>query len=106
MALKMYILVKASLPSHKAVSIAHAVLIAHRVFSIQVSCAPVYLDWLDNSFRKVVCEVSDADFERFKQYEHHIVSTESAFDGGETCLAFCPREEWPKAFKFLSMSKY
>ena len=106
MALKMYILVKASLPSHKAVSIAHAVLIAHRVFPMCVGCAATYDKWLNESFRKVVCEVSDADFERFKEFEDKIVATESAFDGGETCMVFCPREEWPKAFKFLSMSKY
>lgn len=104
--LKMYILVKSSLPSHKMVSVAHAVLIAHRVFRNSVGCSTHYDEWFNKSFRKVVCEVSDADFEKFKQFEHYIVSTESAFDNKEMCLVFCPRPEWPKAFKFLSMSKY
>jgi hypothetical protein len=104
--LKMYILVKASLPSHKMVSIAHAVLIAHKVFNIMPSVAKEYDDWLNNSFRKVVCEVNDEDFERFKQFEHRIIATESAFENAETCMVFCPRKEWPKAFQFLSMSKY
>jgi hypothetical protein len=111
--LKMYILVKSSLLSHKAVSIAHAVLIAHKTFSFNPcesewmdNSQVVYNDWYKNSFRKVVCEVSDETFEAFKQYEDRIVATESAFENAETCMVFCPREEWPKAFKFLSMSRY
>lgn len=103
--LKMYILVKASLPSHKAVSVAHAVLIAHKAFYWRPN-AGTYQRWLNDSFRKVVCEVSDEDFERFKQFDDKVIATESMFDNAETCMVFCPREEWPKAFKFLSMSKY
>lgn len=106
--LKMYILVKQSLPSHKMVAVAHGVLMAHLKFNTNDSYenSLVYNNWLENSFRKVVCEVSDADFERFKQFENKVIVTESGLDNQEVAMVYCPRPEWPKEFKFLSMSKY
>jgi hypothetical protein len=105
--LKMYILVKASLPSHKMIVVAHGVLMAHKAFShLMFENTKTYHEWLEKSFRKVVCEVSDGDFERFKQFDDKVIVTESGLDNMEVGMVFCPRQEWPKAFKFLSMSKY
>ena len=100
---RMYILVKDSLPSHKGIAIAHGVLMAHLKFN---NFDLAYNDWMKNSFRKVVCEVSDTDFERFKEFPDKVIVTESGLDNMEVGMVFCPRAEWPKPFKYLSMSKY
>jgi hypothetical protein len=47
--------------------------------------------------------VSDAEFERAKAVEKHVCITESALDGAEVALAFCPRAEWPKMFRFFRL---
>jgi len=52
---KMYICIKKSIPSHKVLGAAHGVLMAHLKFAFD----PQYQEWLKNSFRKVVVEVSD-----------------------------------------------
>jgi len=106
--LKMYILVKKSLPSHKMIAVAHGVLMAHLKFSNRElqDWRPLYEQWLNESFRKVVCEVSDADFERFREFSDRVIVTESGLDNMEVSMVFCPRAEWPKPFKYLSMSKY
>lgn len=101
--LKMYIVVRESLPSHKMVAVAHGVLMAHRAFYTKKIW---YDEWLDQSFRKVVCEANDSDFEIMKQFPDHVVVTESGLGGQEVALVFCPRQEWPKPFQFLRMSKY
>ena len=98
---KMYICIKRSIPSHKVLGAAHGVLIAHLKFQDR----PDYQDWLKNSFRKVVCEVSDNDFELLKQQSDYITVTESGLDNQEIALVFCPRVEWPKPFKYFSLLK-
>lgn len=99
--MKMYICVKKSLPSHKAVAIAHGVLICHLKFQN----TPDYQDWLKNSFRKVVCEVSDEEFEKLKLEKDYVIVTESFLDNKEMAIVFSPRQEWPKMFKFFSLMK-
>ena len=54
-------------------------------------------------FRKAVCKVSEEEFEKAKGVADHVVLTESALDGQEVAIAFKPREEWPKAFKFYPL---
>ena len=93
--LKMYIFIKKSLPSHKVLGAAHGVLIAHLKFQDN----EVYQDWLKNSFRKVVCEVTDAEFEELKSVPDHIIVTESWLRGAEISMVFCPRQDWPSDFK-------
>lgn len=102
----MYIFVKASLPSHKMVAVAHGVLIAHKAFGGDVTVFPEYRDWLDNSFRKVVCEVTDEEFQKLKQNNDYIIVTESGLGGMECALVFCPRKEWPADFKNYKFSPY
>ena len=98
----MYIFVKASLPSHKMVAVAHGVLICHKIYLQD----PDYIDWITNSFRKVVCEVTDDEFEELKLHEKHAVVTESGLKGMEVALVFCPRPDWPPHFKQFKFSPY
>lgn len=112
--LKMYICIKRSIPSHKAVAIAHGVLMAHLKFYsdnvISFERSKIYREWLTNSFRKVVCEVTDDEFEQLKQTDDMktgwaVIVTESALPGIETAIIFCPRHEWPKMFKYFPLLK-
>lgn len=91
----MYICVKKSIPSHKCIGVAHGVLMAHLAFVAFVD----YQNWINNSFRKVVVEVSDEDFEKIKQYERNVIVTESGLGGIEVAAVFCPRPEWPEIFR-------
>src|SRR5947209_401347 len=93
----MYILVRESVPLGFAVlAAAHASLAAYLKFRD----APEVAAWLAGPFYKVVCKVTDDEFERAKAVKDHVVLTESALGGQEVAIAFRPREEWPKAFKF------
>ncbi|WP_148598790.1 hypothetical protein [Aquisphaera giovannonii] len=96
----MYILVRESVPLGFAVlASAHASLAAYLKFRD----APEVAEWLSGPFSKVVCRVSDEEFERARAVEDHVVLTESALGGQEVAMAFRPREEWPKSFKFLKL---
>ena len=61
--------------------------------------------WLSGPFRKKICKVPDQEFDHAKMLPDHIVLTESALDNQEVAIAFKPREEWPKAFKFYRLYK-
>ena len=100
--LKMYILIRESVPTGFAVlAAAHASLAAYLKFRD----APEVAEWLSGPFYKAVCRVSDAEFERAKEVAEHVVLTESALGGQEVAIAFKPRREWPKAFRFLRLYK-
>lgn len=99
---RMYILVREEIPRGLGiVAVAHAA----------VACVLKYQDhpdtqaWLDTSFRKVVCLVTDAEFEKAKELEDHVVMTELALDKAETAIAFRPRWEYPKRFNYLRLIK-
>lgn len=98
---KMYILVKESLAPGKAiVAVAHASLACY----LKYQNTQTVKDWLNlGPFYKVVCKVSDAEFEAAKGFDDHIVITESTLDNMEVALAFKPRPEFPKAFKFYRL---
>jgi hypothetical protein len=49
------------------------------------------------------CKVNDEEFEKAKHVEDNVVLTESAMSGQEVAIAFKPREEWPKPFKFYRL---
>ncbi|WNG33544.1 hypothetical protein F0U61_07865 [Archangium violaceum] len=98
--LKMYILIRESVPTGFAVlAAAHASLAAYLKFRD----APEVAEWLSGPFYKAVCKVSDEEFERAKAFEDHVVLTESALGGQEVAIAFKPRREWPKAFRFYRL---
>ena len=97
---KMYILVKGSIPLGFAlVSAAHASLQCYLEFEGHSEMG----DWVEKSFRKVVCVVTDEQFERAKATEDHVVVTESDLEGQEVALAFLPRESWPEEFRRLPL---
>ncbi|MEI2433384.1 hypothetical protein RDV84_01660 [Lysobacter yananisis] len=100
--MKMYILVRDDVPLGFAmVAVAHASLAAYLKFRD----APETAQWLDGPFFKAVCKANAREFENAKAVEDHVVLTESALGGREVAIAFRPREEWPKMFKFLRLYK-
>ncbi len=96
--LKMYILVRDSTPLGIAiVNVAHASIACFRKFEYE----EVMLEWISGPFYKVVCAVSDKDFEAAKKLGQHVVIHEGGF--GEVTMAFCPRWEWPRKFKYFRL---
>ena len=98
--MKMYILVRESVPTGFAlVAVAHASLAAYLKFKD----TPEIEEWLSGPFFKTICCVNDAEFETAKSFDNNVVITESALDGQEVAIAFKPRAEWPKPFRFYSL---
>ena len=98
--MKMYILVRDDVPLGFAmVAVAHASLAMYLRFQDDTDVR----EWLSGPFYKAVCRVSQEEFYRAKQTPDHVVVTESALEGQEVALAFKPRAEWPKSFKFLRL---
>lgn len=98
--MKMYILVRESVPTGYAIlAAAHASLACY----LRFRDSPEVATWLSGPFYKVVCRVTDAEFEAAKAFEDHVVLTESGLDGAEVAIAFRPREEWPKPFRFYRL---
>jgi peptidyl-tRNA hydrolase len=100
--LKMYILIREAVaPGFAVLAAAHASLAAYLKFKD----SPEVAEWLSGPFYKAVCRVTDEEFERAKSFEDHVVLTESALQGQEVAIAFKPRREWPKAFRFFRLYK-
>jgi len=96
----MYILLRESLPIGVAVlGAAHASVACYLKFRD----APEMATWLSGPYYKVICKVTDEEFEKAKAFEDHVVLTESAMAEQEVAIAFKPRDEWPKAFKFYRL---
>ena len=100
--MKMYILIKDSIPEGFAVlAAAHASLAAYKKFEDDSQMQ----EWISATFYKVICKVNEKEFEKAKTFEDHLVITESALDHQEVAIAFKPREEWPKPFQFYKLYK-
>lgn len=98
----MYILVKDSVPEGFAIlAAAHASLAAY----LRFKDSPEVEEWLSGRFYKVICKVNEKEFETAKTFEDSVLLTESALDHQEVALAFKPRQEWPKPFKFYKLYK-
>ncbi len=96
----MYILLKDSIPQGFAVlAAAHASLAAYKKFEEDADMQ----EWISGTFYKVICKVNDKEFEKAKSFEGHVVLTESALDNQEVAIAFKPREDWPKSFRFYRL---
>ena len=118
---KLYILIKDSIDlGHAVVAAAHAPLVYLKTIDelgIKVAFQPEggkeYDDlsskwgkWLEDSFRKVVCKVTEEEFEKAKESEvYHVVLTESGLDNQEVAIVFGPQYEWPKFFQYLKLYK-
>jgi len=99
--LKMYILIRDKAPLGLAANaIGHAALATYLKFKDH----PETQEWLQHSFRKVTCSVSDMEFERAKSLgTDYEVLTESDWDGGEIAIGFRPRSEWHGLFRYLRL---
>ncbi|WP_339924534.1 peptidyl-tRNA hydrolase [uncultured Cyclobacterium sp.] len=98
--MKMYIVVKDNIPDKLIpVITAHASLACYKKFEENEQMK----QWIGGVFKKVVCLVNEASFNNLKSETENILLTESSLGNKEVCLAFCPREEYPKKFKFLKM---
>jgi peptidyl-tRNA hydrolase len=98
--MKMYILVRDDVPlGYAMVAVGHASLAAYLKFQHTEEVQ----SWLAGPFFKAVCKVTDKEFANAKQVPDHVVITESALDNKEVAIAFKPRDEWPKMFKFLKL---
>lgn len=98
----MYIIVKDNVPDKLVpVITAHASLACYKKFETNDNM----IRWINGIFKKVVCVTQENEFEKLKDEDDFILLTESALDGREVCLAFCPRIEYSKKFKFLKMWK-
>jgi len=100
--MRMYILIRETVPSGFAILAAsHASLACYLRFKDTSEIT----EWLSGPFYKAVCMVNDKEFEKAKEIEDHVILTESAMDNQEVAIAFKPREEWPKPFKFYRLYK-
>lgn len=100
--MKMYILIRESVPTGFAMlAAAHASLACYLKFKETQEVS----DWLAGPFYKAVCILNDKEFQNAKETEDHVVVTESALGNQEVALAFRPRDNWPKAFKFYRLYK-
>jgi hypothetical protein len=100
--MKMYIAIKDWVPTGYAINTAaHAGLIGYLEFGhLQDTC-----DWLEHSFKKVTCMVSDEEFAELKKVRDGRAITESRLDNDEVGIVFAPRAEWPEIFKTLRLWK-
>lgn len=100
--MKMYILIKDDVPEGFAVlAAAHASLACYLKYQEDAEMQ----QWVSGTFFKAVCRVNAKEFEKAKEFEGGVVLTESALDNREVAIAFKPREEWPKPFKFYRLFK-
>lgn len=98
--MKMYIIVKDNIPDKLVpVITAHASLACYRKFEENENI----IKWINGIFKKVICLANETEFDNLKNETDFVVLTESSLDNKEVGLAFCPREEYPKKFKFLKM---
>jgi len=99
--IKMYVLIKKSLPSHKIVVAANASVACYLRFQDR----PEMVEWAKNGMKTVVCEVTDREFEAAKCEENHVVVKSAAWKDVEAGLAFKPRMVWPEEFRFYSLMR-
>lgn len=114
MASKMYILILDSVDlGHAILAAAHASLSGYLLFTEyeqRFKGVTPTQSWVTNSFRKVVCKVSQTEFDKaktyFKEGSEFRIMNECGLPGNpEVALVFAPREEWPPFFKSLKLYK-
>jgi peptidyl-tRNA hydrolase len=102
--MKMYICIKQDTAVGMAMNAAaHAGLMCHLKYNEYSS----YKEWLDKSFKKVTCAVTDAEFAMLKTVEDHLVVTESRLDNAELAIVLKPRHDndWPEFVNLLKLWK-
>lgn len=111
---KLYIAVLDEFPDYMVPTlVAHAVLGAHikfseRYISPEFQCweYPVYMDWLETSFKKCVLRVNQKEFDKISVLPDVYLGHENTtLDGRKSCAVVCPREETPNVLKFAKLWK-
>ena len=99
--MKLYIAVLNEVPDHMVpVLVAHAVLGADMEFQND----PSYIDWKNNSFRKVVVSVNAKEFAKIAATEGVYLAHENTTLGGQkSCAVVCPRSVYPNVIKFAKL---
>jgi hypothetical protein len=110
--MKMYIAVLDAVPDFMVPTlVAHSVLGAHLQF-IQLNifnAAPVYpayIDWLENSFRKVTLRVNQKEFDKIAALKHTYLGHENkTLQGRKSCAIAlpCANEDRPNVLKFAHL---
>jgi hypothetical protein len=104
MALKMYILVLDGIDlGHAMLACAHGALACY----LDNQADPEMQRYARESFRKVVCRVTQEQFDMAKalMLPGDRVMVESGLGGADTAVVFKPREEWDGFFKSLPLYK-
>jgi peptidyl-tRNA hydrolase len=102
--MKMYICIKQDTAVGMAMNAAaHAGLMCHMEFCDDGN----YLEWLEKSFKKVTCSVTDAEFAMLKTVEDHLIVTESRLQNAELAIVLKPRHDndWPEFVNLLKLWK-
>jgi peptidyl-tRNA hydrolase len=102
--MKMYICIKQDTAVGMAMNAAaHAGLMCHLEYYGDIG----YQEWLDKSFKKVTCAVTDAEFAMLKTVKDHVVVTESRLDNAELAIVLKPRHDndWPEFVNLLKLWK-
>jgi peptidyl-tRNA hydrolase len=98
----MYICVKDDTQVGMAINAAaHGSLMCHLEYYGDIG----YQEWLDKSFKKVTCAVTDAEFAMLKTVSDHLVVTESRLDNAELAIVLKPRHDndWPEFVNLLKL---
>jgi hypothetical protein len=98
---RMYVLILDDVPLGSAInSVGHAAVAA----TLKWQDSPETQAWLKDSFRKVTCLVTQEQLDRAIEVEDDYVEiTELALDKRVVGVAFKPRQEYHKHFKFLTL---
>lgn len=102
--MKMYIGIKQDTPAGMAMNAAaHAGLMCY----LKYQGREAMKSWLDKSFKKVTCAVTDAEFAMLKQLPDSVVVTESRMANAELAVVLCPRHDndWPEFVSLLKLWK-
>jgi peptidyl-tRNA hydrolase len=103
--MKLYIAVRDDAPDYMVPTlVAHSMLSAHLKFQDKGT----YIDWLHNSFRKVVLRVNWREFDKIREtLDCHEGHEKTICDGESSCLVVMPVDcnNVPNVLKFAKMWK-
>lgn len=99
--MRMYILVLDDISVGYAVNSAcHAAVAC----TLKYQDTPEVKEWLDGPFRKVTCKVNQSEFNKAIEVENdYVIINEITLDNRVMAVAFKPRAQYHKAFKFFQL---
>lgn len=109
--LKMYIAILDEVPDHMAITLAlHTILNAANEFVDQDSNSwkdTDYLDWRENSYRKVTIRVNRKEFEKIKKLNCYLGHENTTLGGEKTCAVVYPvwSDKVPNVLHFAKLWK-